>query len=113
VFISGVCFTGPPYQIRKAWGDGAVKLIVSPEILEEYQRVRKLLADEFPLVNLQSILDFVTIKAEIIPAGSLSEGVSEDPEADKILASAISSKSKVIISGDKHLLRLSGVKGSK
>jgi len=113
VFISGVFFTGPPYQILKAWRDGAVKLIVSPEILEEYQRVGKLLGDDFPSVNLQSILDFLTIKAEIIPAGSLSEGICEDPDDDKFLACAISSKSKTIISGDKHLLRVSGFKGIK
>lgn len=113
VFVSGVFFTGPPYQILKAWRDGKVKLILSPEILDEYQRVGKVLAHEFPSVDLQSILDFVTIKAEIIPAESLSERVSEDPDDDKFLACAISSKSKLIISGDKHLLRVSGFKGIK
>lgn len=113
VFVSGVFFTGPPYQILKAWRHGKVKLILSPEILEEYQRVGKVLANEFPSVDLQPILDFVTIKAEIIPAESLSERVSEDPDDDKFLACAISSKSKLIISGDKHLLRVSGFKGIK
>jgi len=113
VFVSGVFFTGPPYQILKAWRDGKVKLILSPEILEECQRAGKVLAHEFPSVDLQSILDFVTIKAEIIPTESLSERVSEDPDDDKFLACAISSKSKLIISGDKHLLRVSGFKGIK
>jgi putative PIN family toxin of toxin-antitoxin system len=113
VFVSGVFFTGPPYHILKAWKDGKVKLILSPEFLDEYQRVGKVLADEFPSVDLQSILDFVTIKAEIIPAESLSKRVNEDPDDDKFLACAISSKNKLIISGDKHLLRVSGFKGLK
>jgi predicted nucleic acid-binding protein len=40
VFVSGLFFAGPPYRILKAWQDGKVKLIVSQEIIEEYQRVR-------------------------------------------------------------------------
>jgi len=39
VFISGVFFSGPPFQILKAWRDEKVHLVISQEILEEYQRV--------------------------------------------------------------------------
>ncbi|NIM99892.1 MAG: PIN domain-containing protein, partial [candidate division Zixibacteria bacterium] len=53
VFVSGVFFTGPPYQILKAWRDGEVQLAVSPEIVEEYQRVGKALANQFPGVDLE------------------------------------------------------------
>lgn len=113
VFVSGVFFTGPPYQILKAWREGRVKLIVSPEIIEEYERVGKILAEEFPSINLQPILDFVTIKAEIIPAERLSERVSDDPDDDKFLACAISANSKIVISGDRHLLKVSGFRGIK
>lgn len=113
VFVSGVFFTGPPFQILKAWRDGKVTLILSPEILEEYHRVGRALAVEFPSVDLQPILDFITIKAEMIPAEPLSERISEDPDDDKFLACAVSGKSKLIISGDKHLLKVSGFKGIK
>lgn len=111
VFVSGVFFTGPPYQILKAWREGRVKLIISPEILEEYERVGKIIAEEFPSIHFQPILDFVTIKAEIIPAERLSERVSDDPDDDKFLACAISANSKIVISGDRHLLKVSGFRG--
>ncbi|MBI1821572.1 MAG: putative toxin-antitoxin system toxin component, PIN family [Nitrospirae bacterium] len=111
VFISGVFFAGPPYQILKAWQDGKIKLLLSPDIFEEYERVGKALSSQFPSINLNSILSFITIKAEIIFAQELSERVSEDPDDDKFLACALSGKCKVIISGDKHLLRVSGFKG--
>jgi len=39
VFISGVFFSGPPYQILKAWRDGKLQLIVSSEILGEKRYV--------------------------------------------------------------------------
>jgi predicted nucleic acid-binding protein len=39
--------------------------------------------------------------------------VCEDPDDDKFLSCAIAGKSNIIISGDKHLLRVSGYKGIK
>ena len=113
VFVSGVFFSGPPYQILKAWQDGQFELVVSPEILEEYQRVGKALAHKFPSVNLQPLLDFVMIKGEIVLSQGLSEPVSDDPDDDKFLACALACKSKVIVSGDKHLLNVSGFRGIK
>lgn len=32
VFISGVFFHGPPYQILKAWHDGRIQLVISENI---------------------------------------------------------------------------------
>jgi putative PIN family toxin of toxin-antitoxin system len=43
VFISGVFFKGPPYQILKAWHEGRIELLMSDEIFEEYQRVGEFL----------------------------------------------------------------------
>ncbi len=39
VLMSGISFTGPPYQILQAWRDGAIRLVVCPEILAEYRDV--------------------------------------------------------------------------
>ena len=47
VFISGVFFSGPPYQILKSWRDGKVQLVISKEILAEYQRVGEILVDKY------------------------------------------------------------------
>jgi putative PIN family toxin of toxin-antitoxin system len=111
VFISGVFFTGPPYQILKAWRDGTIQLVLSGEILDEYQRVGETLAQQFPGVDLGPILELVTVKAELIVAPILSEPVCHDPDDDKFLACALASKAKLIVSGDKQLLRVSGYRG--
>ena len=110
VFVSGVFFSGPPYEILKAWRDGKVQLAVSPEILNEYQRVGEILAEDHPEINLTPILEYVILNAEIYAAPLLPEAVCEDPDDDKFLACALASDSTVIISGDKHLLKLSGVR---
>lgn len=111
VFISGVFFSGPPYQILNAWRDGKIKLIISREILSEYWRVGEVFAEKYPSIDLQPILDLVTIEAELYDAKDLPERVSSDPDDDKFLACAIASGSRIIVSGDKHLLKVSGFGG--
>lgn len=111
VFVSGVFFSGPPYQILKAWRNGKVQLVISQEILEEYQRVGETLAYQFPGVDLGPILELVTVKAELTQAPRLPEPVCDDSDDDKFLACALASNSEVIISGDKHLLKVSGYCG--
>ena len=111
VFISGVFFSGPPYQIVKAWCDGKIQLVISQEILEEYHRVGETLAEQFPGVDLGSILELLAVNSELTVAPGLPEPVCDDPDDDKFLACALASKTKLIISGDKHLLRVSGYHG--
>lgn len=108
VFVSGVFFSGPPYQILKAWHEGKLRLVISPEILEEYRRVGESLSEQFPAIDLGPILELVTIKAEMFSDKSLPEPVCADPDDDKFIACAFTSKSKLIVSGDKHLLQVSG-----
>lgn len=111
VFISGVFFTGPPYQILDAWRYGRLQLIISADILDEYQRVAKTLAKEYPQVDPAPIMALLTVEAEMISPPRLPERVCQDPEDDKFLACALAAKIGAVISGDKHLLRVSGYRG--
>jgi len=43
VLISGIFWTGVPFEILKAWQDGRFQLAISPPILEEYRRVLEFL----------------------------------------------------------------------
>ena len=85
--------------------------MISQEILEEYHRVGKTLAEQFPGVNVGSILELLAVNSELTLAPSLPEAVCDDPDDDKFLACAPASKTKLIITGDKHLLRVSGYHG--
>ena len=88
VFIPGVFFSGPPYDILDAWRRGRIKMIVSPEILEEYRRVGEELATEFPGVDLEAFLELVTLRARIVDASPLKEKVCSDQDDEKFLACA-------------------------
>jgi putative PIN family toxin of toxin-antitoxin system len=111
VFISGIFFTGPPYQILKAWRDGKVQLLVSPSILDEYQRIGVVLALQFRDVDLRPFWDLLTIQAEIVLAPTLPQVIHDDPSDDKFLEAAVAGNASYIISGDKHLLKLSEFQG--
>jgi len=79
---------------------------VSEDIIEEYRRVIETLSKKFENITVDSILELVFIEAELVPSHFFDEPVCEDPDDDKFLACAITSKSKYIISGDKHLLKI-------
>ncbi len=111
VFVSGVFFSGPPYEILKAWEEGEFELVVSQEILDEYRRVGEILSAEHPKIDLNPILNFVIEHAKVYQPVELNEPVCEDPEDDKFFACALASGSQVIVSGDKHLLKVSGYQG--
>ncbi len=65
VFVSGIFFTGPPHHILRAWRDGKVHLVISPEILEEYSRVAEVLSEKFPSIDLSPILELVTVNSDM------------------------------------------------
>ena len=106
VLISSIFFSGPPLQILKAWRKADVQFVISPEIIEEYLRVSRVLADQFPSVEINPILTLIITHSEIVQPQVLDRQICQDPDDDKFLACALSSDTKIIISGDKHLLKL-------
>ena len=108
VLISGIFFSGPPYKILKAWQLGKIEIIVSEEILAEYQRVAEELSNQFPAIDVDPILELLTIHAEVISTQGFQVTICEDPADNKFINCALASKSRVIVSGDKHLLKISG-----
>lgn len=113
VFVSGVFFSGPPYRILQAWRNGDLQIVLSLEILDEYYRIGEELSAQFPKVDLNPILELITTKAELVEAERLDEDVCDDPDDDKFFACAITGGADLIISGDKHLLKMSGYQGIK
>jgi uncharacterized protein len=111
VFISGIFFTGPPYRILKAWQDGKIEILLSHEIFDEYHRVGNELAYKFPKTDLTRIFEYLLIHAEFIIVQKLPVQICDDPDDDKFIACAIAGKSNLIVSGDKHLLKISGYEG--
>ena len=113
VLISGLYFGGVPARVVTAWTAGRVLLVVSPDILHEYRRVGLELAKgRAPLIEtLDALLAIVAVHATVVNAPPLATAVSADPDDDKFLAAAVASGAAMIVSGDRHLLNVSGWNG--
>ena len=106
VFVSSVFFGGPPHKILEAWRDGKIQLLLSPAILEEYQRVMRELAVRFPEIKVEALINFIVVHSEIILPPSLPSVIQADPSDDKFLECAVAGEATCIVTGDKHLLKL-------
>ncbi len=111
VFVSAVFFGGHPGRVLAAWRDGVIDVVVSDEIIQEYVRVGRRLADQFPGVALWTALDLVAAAAELVAAPPLQETVCRDPDDDKFLACALAAQARYIVSGDRDLLAISPYRG--
>ncbi|OGT43418.1 MAG: putative toxin-antitoxin system toxin component, PIN family [Gammaproteobacteria bacterium RIFCSPHIGHO2_12_FULL_37_34] len=111
VFISGIFWSGPPYEILKAWQTRKIKLILSQEILIEYNKVSKALSEQYPAIRLLDFIELLAIHTEIHLPIKLTSKISRDPHDDKFIACALSANVNIIVSGDKDLLCISGYHG--
>jgi len=70
--------------------------------------VGRILAGDHPAIDLEPVLEYLIHNAIVFSTPPLSERVCEDPDDDKFLACALASGSNLIVSGDRHLLKVSG-----
>lgn len=87
--------------------------MLSPAILDEYRRVGADLAIRHAerAAALEPVLTLLAMNAAIVDAPPLTERVCEDPADDMFLAAALASRTRLIVSGDPHLLQVSGWRG--
>jgi putative PIN family toxin of toxin-antitoxin system len=111
VFVSGIFWSGPPHRILSAWHGNLIELITSADIIQEYTRVGQILAKKYKGPDLSAIINLVTLNSTIVSPVNLHKPVSLDPDDDKFIACALGADCKLIVSGDKHLLDISGYSG--
>lgn len=113
VLVSGIFFGGVPGRVLTAWSVGEVDLVLSPAIVDEYRRVGAALAIRHAErgAALEPVLALLVMNAAIVDAPPLTERVSEDPSDDIFFAAAVASRARLIVSGDQHLLQVSGWRG--
>lgn len=111
VFVSGVFFGGVPGQILDLWKEGLVDVLMSEEILAEYVDVFRRLAKRYPGIDPDPIVGLLVKKAVFVQPARLPEQVCADPDDDKFVAAALGGQAGIVVSGDRHLLDISGRRG--
>ena len=79
----------------------------------EYTRVAEEISQKFPQIEITEILGLFILNSEIIDPGGLEIRECEDLADNKFLECAIAGGCEVIVSGDKHLLKMSEFHGVK
>ena len=62
-------------------------------------------------IDIAPIIDLLIIYGEVVETKDISVSICEDPDDNKFIECAIASNCKLIVSGDKHLLNVSGFQG--
>jgi len=112
IYISAIFWGGKPREIIDLGRSGQVSIFTSSEIEKEIVRKLKTkfgLSDE---ESAQILLDFSTFTIPVKTSQRIKV-IDDDPDDDKFIECAVSSKSIFIVSGDTHLLKLEHYKGIK
>ncbi len=105
IVVSGTFWKGPPALVLEAWRKGVFRWLVSPEILQEYHRALGKLANDFPTVPIDPIMEIIKLNCDLVAAKPI-RNICKDPDDDKFIAAALTGRADFIVSGDKVLLEV-------
>ena len=88
-------------------------MVVTMEILKEYERIGKELSFEFPGVDFAPFIELLAVEADICAPARLPHPVCDDPDDDQFIACALGGGVRFIVTGDKKLLKVNGYRGLK
>ena len=108
--VSAAISKGNEYELLRLAELGNVKLILSPQIIQEFIGV--ISRPKFGFSEKQiadSIKQIIDVSNIIMPVKGI-DIIKEDPEDNRILECAQAGKADYIVSGDRHLLNLKNYK---
>lgn len=99
--------------ILAAAAAGAVRLVVSDALEEEYRRAVEYpqVVRYSPKVNRQAYVSTIVAVANRVVAAEMNGLVARDPADDMVLAAAMGGRAEWVVSLDRHLLDLAQVEG--
>ena len=113
VFISGIFWNGISAEVLGLWRSGKVSLVTSNEIISELSRI----LDNFKIrlsepEKSRWIKMLVKNSLVVLPLFKVNV-VLDDPTDNKFVEAAIAGKAEVIVTQDRHLLKIKEYSGIK
>lgn len=110
VVVSGL-LGGTATEVIRRWRAGSFDLILSEEIMTEYEDVLNRPKFNLPVWVIEELLGYIRARAEWIePRGGI-ETVARDPSDDKFLEAAVTGQADWLVSGDYDLLDMEEYEG--
>lgn len=111
ILVSATITRGNEFQLLKLAKEGKYELILSLDILEEFEGVISRARFGFTENVIEGVVDNVIEIARIVDPKEKLRVIKEDPDDNKFLECALKGDVDYIVSGDKHLLDLKEFKG--
>jgi putative PIN family toxin of toxin-antitoxin system len=102
---------GTATEVIKQWRAGAFTLVVSAEIMAEYEAVLSRPRFKLPGWVVQELLGYIREHAEWVTPDREIREVTRDPSDNKFLEAAVSGQANWLVSGDNDLLDLCEFEG--
>ena len=106
ILISATIWQGNEYNLLKLAKLGKIKLILSPEIIKEFEDVISRPKFGFSKKQIEDAIKHVISVSEIIIPSAKLDAIKDDPSDNKVLEVALAGNVDYLISGDNHLLKL-------
>tara|TARA_Y100000310_G_C20370794_1_gene663396 strand:- start:145 stop:546 length:402 start_codon:yes stop_codon:yes gene_type:complete len=114
VFISGIFWEGNfCAQIIEKWKNKEFELVSSVEILDELVKTLKDFKIEMPEEMIEDWRNLIIENSIIVEPTIKLDVVKDDPDDNKFLEAGVVGNVDLIISQDKHLLKLKEYEGIK
>jgi len=97
--------------VLEAWQAGRFMLVVTDDIVHEYQAVLCRSKFRLPGPVLDGIIGYVFRRAEFVNVVEPLHVIAADPSDDRFLEATVAGQAEAIVSGDRHLLSLGTFQG--
>jgi uncharacterized protein len=111
IYVSALAIGGKPMHLLHLANIGQIELAVSDAILDEIARVLARPKLDWAAERIAEARAVISSLAHHVTPSQLLDVVKDDPADNKVLECAVESGTFVIVSGDKHLLRLKSYRG--
>lgn len=105
VLVSGL-LGGTATDVIRRWRAGDLQMILSPDIMAEYEGVLNRPKFRLPQWVVQDLLAYIRAGAEWVTPIAKEPGVARDPSDDKSLFAAVGGRADWLVSADPDLLDL-------
>ena len=114
IFVSGI-FWEENFcsQIIRKWKDKEITLISSIEILDEFVKTLRNFKIQMPEDMIEEWRNLIIENSVMVEPIMKIDVIKDDPDDNKFLEAGVAGGADIIISQDKHLLRLVEYRGMK
>ncbi|MEW6776885.1 MAG: putative toxin-antitoxin system toxin component, PIN family [Bdellovibrionota bacterium] len=112
VLVSGIFWKGLPREILVLWNRKVIDLVVTPPILEEYERVIAELGRKFRAVPVNRLIKRIEDRCILVKHVQISPVRCGDPTDQKFLDAA-TNRTSYLVTGDQVLLSARAYPGGR